>query len=252
MTYDVHKREYGNYLANNTNRGCDRIYYYANTLLMIKVLSINYNTPDLIYNMVKSFRHFYNNDILIIDGSNTKEYEETKNLLSEFNNIEIHHFNGNIHHGSGLAYGFTTLDCDKILAVDSDITILENGILELLESKLKGEDYGIGDVQRVDDRGFNIGSRKGAIGLRESDREERGYAYLHPAFMLINRNIAINWPMPIKHGAPMIETMKHIHNMGQERILKHSEEVHDGFRNSNPKYIKHPWMGTVSRFGYNL
>lgn len=220
---------------------------------MIKALSINYNTPDLIYTMVKSFRQFYNNDILIIDGSNTKEYEEAKNLLSEFNNIEIHHFNNNIHHGPGMAYGFATLDSDKILVIDSDVIIYKGGFLELLENELKEESYGIGDVQRIDDRGFNIGSRKGAIGLRESDRNEQGYAYLHPAFMLINRNIAINWPMPIKHGAPMIETMKHIHNMGQERILQHCDFVHNDFRNEEKIYFRHDWMGTVSRTGgYNL
>lgn len=213
------------------------------------ILSVNYDTPDLIYAMVKSFRQFYDNDILIIDGSDKKEYEEAKVLLSEFDDIEIHHFGFNLHHGKSVAYGISIMDCDKILVVDSDVVILKGGILELLENKLKSESYGVGDIQRVDDRGFNIGSRKGAVGLRESELTEQGYAYLHPAFMLINRNIAINWPMPINHGAPMIETMKAIHNIGQESILIHSDEVHEGFRSKEAKYLYHPWCSTVNRTG---
>lgn len=220
---------------------------------MIKVLSVNYNTPDLIHAMVKSFRQFYDNEILIIDGSDKKEYEEAKVLLSEFDDIEIHHFNGNIHHGSGLAYGFSVIDSDKIMVMDSDITILKGGFLSLLESDLKETSYGIGDVQRVDGQGYNIGSRKGAIGLRESDETSQGIAYLHPAFMLINKHIAMNWTMPIKHGAPMIETMQSIHNAGQEIILQHCEWVHNDFRNEVKEYFDHLWMGTVSRIGgYNL
>jgi glycosyltransferase involved in cell wall biosynthesis len=218
-----------------------------------KVLSVNYNTPDLIYAMVKSFRQFYDNEILIVDGSDKKEYEEAKVLLNEFDNIEIHHFNGNIHHGPGMGYAFNAMACDKILVIDSDVIIYKGGFLELLEAELKKESYGVGDIQRVDDRGFNIGSRKGAIGLRESDKNELGYAYLHPAFMLINRNIAINWPLPIKHGAPMIETMKAIHNMGQERILQHCEWIHNDFRNEEKIYFRHDWMGTVNKTGgYHL
>lgn len=220
---------------------------------MIKLLSVNYNTPDLIYNMVKSVRQFYDNEILIIDGSEKQLYEEAKDLLKEFEGIELHHFSFNLHHGNSMAYGINHMDCDKILVLDSDITILENGILELLESQLKYESYGIGDVQRVDDRGFNIGSRGGAIGLKESEITGIGYAYLHPAFMLINREVALQWPMPIKHGAPMIETMKAISKAGKESLLQHSNEVHEGFRSEKAKYIFHPWCSTVNRTGgYHL
>lgn len=220
---------------------------------MIKVLIVNYNTPDLIYTCVESFRQFYNNDILVVDGSNKESYEETKSKIGHFDNLEIHHFGYNIHHGPGMGYGFATILSNQILVLDSDVLILKGGFLELLERELKKESYGIGDIQKIDNNGFNIGSRKGAIGLRESEENSRGIAYLHPAFMLINKNIAINWPMPVKHGAPMIETMKHIHNMGQEHILQHSDFVHNDFRHEEKIYFRHDWMGTVSRTGgYNL
>lgn len=216
---------------------------------MIKLLSVNYNTPDLIYNMVKSVRQFYDNEILIIDGSEQKLYEQAKDLLKEFEGIEIHHFSFNLHHGKSIGYGIHNIHSDKILVIDSDVIILKNGILELLEDQLKPESYGIGDVQRVDDNGFNIGSRGGAIGLKESEITGIGYAYLHPAFMLINREVALQWPMPINHGAPMIDTMKAITNASRENILEHCEEIHSDFRNENKVYIHHEWMGTVNRTG---
>lgn len=230
---------------------------------MTKVLSINYNTPELIYEMVKSFRQFYDNEILIVDGSNKENYEQTKEVLKNFEGISIHHFGINIHHGPGLAYGFSTLDSDKILVLDSDVIIHKGGFLELLENELKAENYGIGDIQRVitqetdncriDQEGFNVGSRKGAIGLKESEINQGGIAYLHPAFMLVNRNIVLQWDMPIKHGAPMLYTMKHIHRMGQERILQHCDWVHNDFRNENKMFFSHPWCGTVNKTGgYNL
>lgn len=220
---------------------------------MIKLLSVNYNTPDLIYNMVKSVRQFYDNEILIIDASEQKLYEETKDLLKEFEGIELHHFSFNLHHGKSINYGIHNINSNKILVLDSDIIILKGGILELLEDKLKPESYGIGDIQRIDDNGFNIGNRGGAIGLKESEITGIGYAYLHPAFMLINREVALQWPMPINHGAPMIETMKAISKAGKESILQHSEVVHEGFRNKNAEYFLHEWMGTVKRTGgYHL
>lgn len=220
---------------------------------MIKVLSVNYNTPELIYEMVKSFRQFYDNEILIVDGSNKEKYERAKELLKDFESISIHHFGFNIHHGPGLAYGFHNLDCDKILVLDSDIIIYKGGFLELLENELKKENYGIGDVQRVDYNGFNIGSRKGAIGLKESESKSGGIAYLHPAFMLINRDIALKWPMPIKHGAPMISTMTEIHKAGKDDLLQHCDFINNDFRNEPKQFFRHDWCGTVNRTGgYHL
>jgi hypothetical protein len=71
--------------------------------------------------------------------------------------------------------------------------------------------------------------------------------------MLINREVASQWPMPIKHGAPMLETMKAITKSGKESILQHEDFVHNDFREKEKMFFDHPWMGTVNRVGgYNL
>lgn len=219
----------------------------------IPVLTVNYETPDLILNLVSSFRKFYDNQFLIIDGSSQEKYNELKELLKDFENIEIHHFDFNIHHGPGLEYGFKYLKSKQILALDSDVTILNAGFLEDLIKNISKEAYGIGDCQFVDDNGFNVGSRKGAHGLKESEMTEGGYRYLHPAIMLVNRDVVLKYAMPEKHGAPMLSTMKDIHSKGMSHLLIHSEWVYNDNRNPEKKYVNHPWCSTVNRTGgYNL
>jgi len=220
---------------------------------MIPLLVINYNTPDLILNLVKSFRQFYENKILIVDGSDRNLYNEMVDLIKGYDNIEIHHFDFNIHHGRGITYGINKLEAKQILVLDSDVTILNKGFLEDLKKNLPLNAYGIGDCQFVDENGFNVGSRKGAIGLKESEMTEGGYRYLHPACMLINRDVALQYEMPIKHGAPMISTMKDIHDKGMSNILIHSDWVYNDNRNERKIFINHPWASTVERTGgYHL
>jgi GT2 family glycosyltransferase len=220
---------------------------------MIPLLSVNYNTPDLIYNLVKSFRQFYPNDIHIIDGSNKDKRQELIALLQEFDNWTIHPFSGNIHHGMGMAYGFKMLSEKQILILDSDVTVLKYGFIEDLQENLPDNAYGIGDCQFVDDKGYNVGSRNNAHGLKESEMTEGGYRYLHPAIMLINRDIVLQWPMPINHGAPMIAPMIAITNAGKQNLLIHRDWVYNDNRNDKKIYASHPWMGTVIRTGgYNL
>ena len=95
-----------------------------------------------------------------------------------------------------MAYGFNYLKDDRIMVIDTDVIFYRGGAIERLNAELRNDSYGIGDIQTVDDAGFNK-----LVGIK----------YLHPAFMLVNREVVMRYPMPIKHGAPMIETMKAIH-----------------------------------------
>ena len=196
-------------------------------------ITIHYNTPDLVKGMIDSFRQFYDIKFVIIDGSDEKHYRQLKE--KEFVNTEIIHFGFNIHHGPGMAWGFTNLDSDKILVLDTDVFIHKR-FLEILEPSLKTWQYGIGDIQTVNRDGWNV-----AQGIR----------YLHPACMLVNRKVILQWPLPIKHGAPMRETMKAIHERGRDGLLNYCPEVDTKIHNGI--YIEHHWQGTVRRTGgYHL
>jgi len=216
---------------------------------MTTVLSVSYNTPDLVMRMVKSLRQFHDNEILIVDGSNKYNYDKLKDQITDQENIEIHHFAHNIHHGPGMAYGITAIDSDQILVMDSDVIVLK-GFLGLLETMLEKSGYGIGDVQLVDKAGWNIGGYERAI---KKDEYKTGIAFLHPACMLINREVALQWPMPIKHGAPMITPMMAITEAGRTDLLQHCDWIFNDFRREPKQYISHEWQGTVKATGgYNL
>jgi glycosyltransferase involved in cell wall biosynthesis len=210
---------------------------------MITTLTVNYNTPDFLSRLVASFRQFYDLPMLIVDGSSDDNYRSIRNFSAH--NVTIHHFDHNIHHGPGLAYGFRTIQTDQILILDSDLLVINPGFVEDLRGKLRPDAYGIGDVQEVDSRGVNI---KRGFNIRHAIK------YLHPACALINRDVALRYPMPVKHGAPMIETMKEIDRQKlSSTLLQHERWVTNDYRNKDKMYICHDWQGTVKRTGgYHL
>jgi SAM-dependent methyltransferase len=74
--------------------------------------------------------------------------------------------------------------------------------------------------------------------------------YLHPACMLTNIDVVRQWPMPIKHGAPLIATMLAIHRAGRPELIGTIDWVSNDFsRDPKRVYIKHDWQGTVIRTG---
>ncbi|MCJ7447910.1 MAG: glycosyltransferase family 2 protein [Bacteroidales bacterium] len=192
---------------------------------MITALTVNYNTPDLLEKLIVSFRQFYDIPYTVVDGSSEINFEKIKYFPEKYE-IELCHFNYNIHHGPGLAWGMQHIQTEQILFLDSDITILNNSTIENYKSKLKPESYGIGGICFVNDNGVNV---------------INGIKYLHPACALINRKIALKYPLPIKHGAPMLTTMKYLyyHNLD---ILQHEPNIVKGI-------IAHEISGTISRTG---
>ena len=203
----------------------------------MRALTVNYNTPDLLDRMLSGFREMYDIPMLLVDGSDDKHYPDVLAVVEKYSDIELHHFAYNIHHGPGLAYGFSQIEDERIIVIDSDIVFINPGSIELLDAELRPDSYGIGDIQTVNSKGFNVA---------------HGIAYLHPAFMLVNRSVVMQWPMPVKAGAPMIETMTAIHRQGAD-ILQYAEWVTNDFRMAEKYYISHDWQGTVSRTGgYHL
>lgn len=201
--------------------------------MTIAALSVNYNTPDFLERLLLSFRQFYDIPFVVVDGSSESNYNKIKSFIEAYD-ITLIHFDYNIHHGPGMAYGIQYIKTDQILLLDSDLIVLHPGFVEDLQEKLKSESYGIGDVQIVNDKGFNV---------------SKGISYLHPACALINRKIALKYPLPTKHGAPMIEAMKAV----DSKLLQHEFWVTNDFRNKDKIYVSHDWQGTVKRVGgYNL
>jgi hypothetical protein len=97
--------------------------------------------------------------------------------------------------------------------------------------------YGVGEITMVS-----------ASGVPHS---ADGQPYLHPACMLTNIEVMRQWPMPVKHGAPMLPPMLALDQAGARCLLGDVAWVHNDFSPSPPQrhFIRHDWQGTVRRTG---
>jgi 2-polyprenyl-3-methyl-5-hydroxy-6-metoxy-1,4-benzoquinol methylase len=209
----------------------------------IPVITVSYNTPDLVADLLSTFRQHYDNKIYIIDGSQDPYAGLTAGIAAQHKNVEFIHFNFNIHHGPGMAWAFTNLKLSgPVLVLDSDLSVLRGGFIETLVEALEPQMYGVGQLNYVNRGGFDVDKPEGAL------------LYLHPALMLCNIDVLKQWPLPVKHGAPMIEAMTALHDAGKSDLLHHIEWVREDFSKTEAKnFIRHDWQGTVARTGgYHL
>jgi hypothetical protein len=204
---------------------------------MITALTVNYNTPDILERLLTSFRKFYDIPYLVVDGSDATHYEKIKDFPQRFN-IELKHFDHNIHHGPGMAWGINHIQTSQILLQDSDMIILSGGWLEEMVRVLQPTDYGTGDIQ--------------------AGNGQQGYIaeYMHPALALINRDVALRYPLPDKTGMPLFNAMQQLKKEGNMGLLKRSVWLTEDLWQHLGKYVQHgsdhEGMSTVrATGGYN-
>lgn len=213
------------------------------TVSQIPIITVSYNSVELITELLSSLRKYYSNPVFVIDGSDAAIAQDIGQVVASYPNTRFHHFDYNIHHGPGMAWAITHLDLKgQVLFLDSDIIVLHSGFIESLSEALTPELYGAGYVNQVDAGGFDL--KPG----------ETGISYLHPACMLCNIDVMRQWPLPTKHGAPMIEPMKALHQAGVSRLVKPVDWVRNDFEKGTEKiFLRHDWQGTVHRTGgYHL
>jgi SAM-dependent methyltransferase len=210
----------------------------------IPVISVSYNSSELIENLLSSFRTYYSNPVTIIDGSSEEHFRAIEAVCARYPNVTFIHFNYNIHHGPGMAWAFQNLELSgPVLVLDSDLVILKSGFLESMLDVLEPDMYGVGYVNHVNEGGFDVTYENGAI------------KYLHPACMLCNIDVVRAWPMPTKHGAPMTEPMLALYRAGKQHLIRGIDWVKNDFLGNNEtrQYLRHDWQGTVKLAGsYNL
>ncbi len=212
----------------------------------IPVISVSYNSAELIDDLLRTLRAHYRNPVTIIDGSSAQHYQAIEAVCARYADVRFIHFDYNIHHGPGMAWAFQNLDLHgPVLVLDSDIQIMQAGFLEDMAARLQPGMYGVGYVNHVNEGGFDVDYQEGAI------------RYLHPACMLVNIEVLRQWPMPTKHGAPMTEPMLALHRAGRDELIQGIDWLRDDFiadtTTAVRHYLRHDWQGTVKRSGsYNL
>lgn len=209
----------------------------------IPVVTVTYNAPHLLQGLLASFRQFYRNPIHVVDGSDEAHAGEIRAIAESFEGVHLHAQGYNIHHGPGLAWAIETLPLGpRVLILDSDVVVRQPGFIEALDAALGERDYGAGGMAYVNREGFNVPYGYGTV------------PYLHPPCMLCNVAVMKQWPLPIKHGAPMVSAMLALHDAGKSDLLKGLDwALNDVMRLGPPIYLEHLTRGTViSSGGYHL
>jgi hypothetical protein len=204
----------------------------------IPIVTVSYNAPDLIDALLASIRAFYPNPVYVIDGSRPEVAEQIGPIAAKYADVRFIPFGYNIHHGPGMTWAIRNLDLHgPVLFLDSDVEVLRRGFLESLREALAPGMYGVGNLLHVNRLGQPV-------------EDGAGYLYLHPACMLCDIDVVRQWPLPIKHGAPMMPSMVAMHEAGRPDLLRNIDWVQNDF-GSNPDriFIKHDWQGTVIRTG---
>ena len=239
------------------------------------VLTVNYNTPEYLERLLKSFRNFYPKvPYLVIDGSDEPHYKKIKGFPKKYK-IQLIHFDYNIHHGPGMTYGIKQIKTDQILLIDSDMIIHQGGWLELMMDELRPTSYGIGDIQKeycIESIVNTIRTPVTIHTIRQQQQKRTSVSqvhtrivnnkiwvdYLHPAFALVNKDVMLQFADPIKGGAPLIEAMRQIwFQKKSDQLLQRAQWLTDDLWQHKKQYVQHndnhAGMGTVnSTGGYHL
>lgn len=203
----------------------------------IPIVTVSYNSPDLIAALLASIRRFYPNPVYVIDGSQPEIAAQIRPVAEQYADVRFIPFGYNIHHGPGMTWAIRNLDLHgQVLFLDSDVEVLRRGFLESLRDALAPGMYGVGNLLYVNELGQPV--------------ERDGYLYLHPACMLCDIDVLRAWPLPIKHGAPMMPSMVALHNAGRQDLVANIDWVQNDFgQNPDRIFIRHDWQGTVIRTG---
>ena len=103
----------------------------------VKILTVHYKTPDLIYKQYNSIRKFYPNIFYhIIDGSDDNKIYFS-DLEQKDKNVFVDRFGYNIHHGPGMDHGIRNSKHNYLLILDSDVSI-KSDFLDLIFNNFKG------------------------------------------------------------------------------------------------------------------
>lgn len=191
---------------------------------------VNYQTPDLLGDAVRSFKeHYPDVPLLIVDnGSEDGSPALVGRLARELPATEALRLEENIFHGPAMHRALTHLGAGHVYVFDSDTVTRRGGFLEEMQALLTASPtaYAAGQIVRVNRRGF---------------RADDGVPVPASAYMLLDRARYLTLPPFIHHGLPVLENMTAAHARG---LTLESFPVES--------YVDHLGRGTAARYGYGL
>ena len=216
----------------------------------IEIISVNYNTPDLINRLIRSVRDVEGQyQIRIIDGSDREPYKsDIRDVCKKYNNIILEQQGYNIHHGGGMDLGVKTSNYDYCLILDSDNYIQQPIVKTMFDALINNNKMMVGGYSHVNSNG---------IGDSRYFSNKYPIKYYHPSIFMIKKSyylelngVSIGF---IKHGAPSIKIMKYLYNNKISDVVGIDLWEYLNINDSEiGKFTNLISRGTVNRFGYNL
>ena len=197
----------------------------------IRIVVINFQTPDLLKITIESLRKFYRNTktTIIDNGSKDNSREVIEKIRKDFpDSTETLILDKNIYHGPAMHYALNKVKEEYVFFLDSDTEIKRGKFLELMFAELESSEtaYAVGKQITVNKRGF---------------LDEKGNTILTPAYMMLRRHLYPYFPPFEHHGQPVMKNFIAAYQKGYE--IK-SFPIED--------FIDHKLRGTASKFGYGL
>ena len=195
----------------------------------ISVVSINYRTPLLLDECVRSFTDFYPDiPFLIVDnGSQDDSLETIRKLEQDLPGVSSVLFEENRYHGPAMDAALRRLESDYVFFLDSDTVTKQGGFLEEMAALCAPPTcYGVGKIVHINRRGFAVLS---------------GLPALASAYMLIDRKLYLTLPPFVHHGFPGLQNFRAAREAGF-RLAEYPIN----------EYIHHLGRGTAALYGYGL
>ncbi len=192
---------------------------------------VNYQTPDLLDDAVRSFKKFYPDISLIVveNGSEDDSPERVEKLRAAFpGSITVIRNDVNRYHGPAMDQAIRSCGTPFVYVFDSDTRTINGGFLEAMKQIMTDDSrcYAVGKRVTVNKRGF---ATPGGIPVPVS------------AYMLISRE-KYELITPFEHhGLPVLKNCIEAARKGW-RIRSYPVE----------EYVEHLGRGTAERFGYGL
>jgi glycosyltransferase involved in cell wall biosynthesis len=216
----------------------------------IEIITVNYNTPDLIDRLIKSVREFEGDyQIRIIDGSDAEPFKsKIVEVCEKYNNVVLQQQGWNIHHGRGLDLGLSTSKYEYCLLLDSDNYIQQPIIEKMYNGLIENNKMLIGHINYVNRDGI-------AKGWHYSP--EYPIKHYHASLLMIKTEYYLGLrAMGVKfihHGAAGKVLNEYLHDNKISDVVGITFWDYLGIPDSEVgKYTSLASRGTVSRFGYNL
>lgn len=215
-----------------------------------EIITVNYNTPDLIDELIKSIRKNEGNyKIRVIDGSDEEPFiSEIQEICENDKNTILEQQGWNIHHGRGMDLGVSTSNYEWCLVLDSDKAIQQPIIKRMHEAANIGEKDIVSFYCYVNKDGENKSDRNYS--------ELYPIKYYHPSFFMIKTEFYLKLKKKgisfIHHPCPSIKIMNYLHENDLTNAV--GVDICEYLNIEYPKLIeliskKH--KGTRERFGDN-